>query len=288
MGRYALLASGRLDNIPLIRRGMDRIARRNPMHENTHVEYFRIGQIEAAWIIPDGVDRKKVAYYLHGGGYHMGSINSHKALIARIAHKTGVSAMAINYRMAPEHPFPAALHDATHAYEWLLENDFNAKDIIIAGESAGGGLTFSTMVSLRDRKMPLPKAAVCLSPWTDLAATGDSLIDCVDKDPMLDVKELRKWAKRYAGDYPTDHPLVSPLYADLSGLPPILIQVGTDEIIMDDSTRIAERAKAAGVDVSLEVWEEMSHAWQFFFAYIPEAKDAVDNVVRFMKRQWER
>lgn len=222
-----------------------------------------------------------VILYLHGGAYALGSINSHRQWIARLAGATGRRALAINYRLAPEHPFPAALEDALSAYHWLLDQGSEPAQIFIAGDSAGGGLALAALLALRDGGEPLPAGAICFSPWTDLTLSGASMQGKADLDPILDPDSLRKYAAYYAGDHDLSEPLISPLFAELSGLPPLLIQVGTDEILLDDATRLAERAREAGVSVTLEIGDEMFHVFHMF-SFLPETKKAVESITRFV------
>jgi acetyl esterase/lipase len=193
--------------------------------------------------------------------------------------------LVIDYRLAPENPFPAALEDATAAYRWLLKSGFKPEQIVIAGDSAGGGLSLSTMVSLRDAGDPLPRGAVLLSPWTDLAGTGESIKTHAEIDPWLNADNLIPFAALYFGKEDGRHPLVSPLYADLHGLPPMLIQVGSDEILLDDSTRLASRAQAAGVEVKMEVWDGLWHVWHIFASQLPEGQKAIEDLGRFARQQ---
>ena len=235
------------------------------------------------WITTEGGAAEATILYLHGGGYVIGSINSHRELISRIARAAGARALAIDYRLAPEHPFPAAVEDATKAYRWLLHHGVSPESIVIAGDSAGGGLTVATLLALRDAGDPLPAAAVCISPWTDLEITGESMVTKADVDPMIRPDEAKGEAARYYGEAGPRHPLVSPIHADLSGLPPLLVQVGTSEVLLSDSTRLAERAKAAGVDVTLEEWEEMIHVWHFFAFMLPEGQQAIERIGEFVR-----
>ncbi len=204
-------------------------------------------------------------------------------MAARISRASGARVLAINYRLAPEHPFPAAVEDATAAYRWLLAQGIAPNRIVIAGDSAGGGLTISTLLALRDAKQPLPAAAVPISPWTDLAATGESLRTLAGKDPMVQAEPLKEMAKLYLGKADAKNPLASPLYADFKGLPPMLIQVGGAEILLDDAKRVADKAKAAGVMVELEVWDEMVHVWHVFAKLLPEGQQAIDRIGRFVR-----
>jgi len=235
--------------------------------------------VAAEWIEAPDSD-SGVILYLHGGAYALASLNTHRELVARLVRATNMRALAVKYRLAPEHPFPAALEDSLAAYRWLLDQGIDPSQIIIAGDSAGGGLALATMISLRDAGEPLPAGAVCISPWTDLALTGASVKNKDKLDPILDSETIARYARYYAGAHETTTPLISPLYADLSGLPPLLIQAGTDEILLDDATRCAERARAAGVDVTLEVWDGMFHVFQMV-PILPETRKAVEQIARF-------
>jgi acetyl esterase/lipase len=239
--------------------------------------------IPGEWIATPTAKNGLTVLYLHGGGYVIGSINTHREVISRIARAAGARALAIDYRLAPEHPFPAAVEDATKAYRWLLKQGVPPEKIVVAGDSAGGGLTVATLLALRDAGDPLPAAAVCISPWTDLAITGESMVTKADVDPMIRPQDAKFGAARYHGTTDPTHPLVSPLYADLAGLPPLLIHVGTSEVLLSDATRLAERAKAAGVDVTLEEWEEMIHVWHFFAFMLPEGQQAIERIGEFAR-----
>ncbi|MGH9171167.1 MAG: alpha/beta hydrolase [Acidimicrobiales bacterium] len=238
-----------------------------------------VGDVPAEWIRPAGCDPSRVVLYLHGGGYVQGSIASHRKLAAHISAACRSTGLIIDYRLAPEHPFPAGLDDAMTAYHWLLERGIKSKDIVVAGDSAGGGLALALALNLRDQGMELPGALVCLSPWTDLASTGDSIETNRSLDVFIEPGESEAVAW-YLGDGGADvkDPLVSPLYADYSGMPRLLIQVGSHEVLLDDSTRVAEKAKAAGVDVTIEVWPEMQHVFQMVVGTIPEAGEAVAQI----------
>ncbi len=222
-----------------------------------------------------------VILYLHGGAYALGSVNVHRELVARLASAAGIRALAINYRLAPEHPFPAALDDTLAAYQWLLDQGYAPDQIVLAGDSAGGGLALAALVALREAGQPLPAAAVCLSPWVDLALRGDSIHQNASRDPILDPHSLAKYAGYYAGDLDPASPFVSPLYADLQGLPPLLIHVGANEILLDDATRLAERARQAGDEVSLETWEGMFHVFQII-PFLPETRRSIAQLAEFV------
>jgi epsilon-lactone hydrolase len=245
----------------------------------THVE---AGGVPAAWIVPSGLEPKRIVLYLHGGGYNAGSITSHLPLTSNIALAAKARVLAIDYRLAPERVFPAAVEDAVAAYQWLLMESIPARQIVVAGDSAGGGLTLSLLLSLREKGLPLPAAAVCLSPWTDLTCSGESWSTNAKVDFMLKKGSTLQAAKLYAGDADLRTPLASPLYADLAGLPPLLIQVGSEEVLLSDSTLFAEKARLAGVDVALENWKGMQHVWQYAASFLPEARQAVARIGEFI------
>jgi len=228
-----------------------------------------------------------VILYLHGGAYALGSIKTHREFVARVVRAAQVCSLAIDYRLAPEHPFPAALEDATTAYRWLLAQGVAPSQIIIAGDSAGGGLTLATLLTLRDAGEPLPAGSVCISPWTDLTLSGASIQTKAQADFILDADSLEMYAKYYAGEYDRKSPLLSPLFSDLSDLPPLLIQVGTDEILLDDALRCAENARQAGVDVTLEIQDEMFHVFQMV-SFLPETKYAVGQIAEFVSQNLNR
>jgi monoterpene epsilon-lactone hydrolase len=243
------------------------------------------GGVDGEWISPANTPLDKAILYFHGGGFRLGSVASHRDLIAQIAFASGCRVLAINYRLAPEHRFPAALDDALAAYGWMLDRGLKPDNIAFAGDSAGGNLVLSAMLVLRERALPLPATAVLMSPWTDLAATGASYVSRAEADPIHQRPMILALAKNYLdgkGD-PYD-PLVSPLYADLAGLPPLLIQVGDRETVLDDSVMLTDLARAAGVDVSLEVWDGMIHVFQMFGTELPEARQAIASLAGFLNR----
>ncbi len=244
-----------------------------------------IGSMKALWLTIPEITESKAILYLHGGGYVAGSIKTHRELVGRIALASQAPALLIDYRLAPENPFPAALEDAVAAYQWLQTNKkIPPEKIIIAGDSAGGGLTVATLVKLRDDHQPLPAAAVLLSPWTDLARTGDSIGSKAELDPFIDAPGLKQMVDWYIGGEDEKNPLISPLYADLNGLPPLLIHVGTFEILLDDSIRLAENAKTAGVNTKLEIWEDCIHVFQAFASMCPEGGDAIEKIGNFIQK----
>ena len=236
----------------------------------------------ALWVVPPAIRREGVVLFLHGGVYLIGSIQGYRAFAAAIAMSTGMRALILDYRLAPEHPFPAAVEDAQAAYQWLLEEGHKPQQIVVAGDSAGGGLALALLLALRDEGQLLPAAAVCLSPWTDLMAGGGSRIDKAEVDYVLTVADLQRAGALYLNGVDPQTPLASPLYGDLTGLPPLLIHVGADEILLDDATELAQKAEAAGVEVNLEIWEEMFHVWQALASFVPEGRQAIEGIGRFI------
>lgn len=242
------------------------------------------GGIDAEWIVPADAPADKAILYFHGGGFRLGSVASHRDLIARIAETSGCRVLAINYRLAPEHRFPAAPEDALAAYEWMRGQGFKPADMALAGDSAGGNLVLTTLLSLRGRGEKLPCGGVLMSPWTDLAATGGSYKSRAEADPIHQRSMILALAKNYLGEGgDVSNPLASPLYADLAGLPPLLIQAGDRETVRDDATMLAAKAKAAGVDAELQVFDGMIHVFQMF-PEIPQAAEAIAAIAAFLRR----
>ncbi|MGF6310737.1 monoterpene epsilon-lactone hydrolase [Bradyrhizobium sp. i1.8.4] len=241
------------------------------------------GGIDGEWLVPADAPRDKAILYLHGGGFRVGSVASHRDLIGRVASASGCRVLAINYRLAPEHRFPAALDDALIAYQYLRHQGLRSADIAFAGDSAGGNLVLGAMLAARDRGVPLPAAGALISPWTDLTAAGASYESRAEADPIHQRAMILALAKNYLGkDGDPRDPLASPLYADLAGLPPLLVQVGDRETVRNDSTELAARAKAAGVDVVLQVWDGMIHVFQMF-PEIPQAREAIASLANFLR-----
>lgn len=252
--------------------------------DDVRTEPTRVADVPVEWITTPGADSARVILYLHGGGYTLGSPATHRYLMQSVGRAGGARVLGVDYRLAPEAPFPAALDDAVAVWKWLLAEGFEPRSCIIAGDSAGGGLALATLIRLREEGVFLPAGAVCLSPWTDLSASGDSLVTKADEDPMVTGEMLELMARTYlAGEDPL-HPLASPLFADLAGLPPLLIQVGSAEILLDDALRLAERARRADVDVTLETWNDMIHVFQAFPS-LPETERAVASIGEFVRRR---
>lgn len=242
------------------------------------------GGVDGEWIVPADAPPEKAILYFHGGGFRLGSVTSHRDMIARLADASGLRVLAINYRLAPEHRFPAALDDANTAYAWMLKQGCRPENIVLVGDSAGGNLVLTLLLSLRDRGERLPAAGAVMSPWTDLAASGESFQSRATADPIHQRSMILALAKGYMreGGDPLD-PLVSPLYADLSGLPALLVHAGDRETVRDDATMLAERAVAAGVDVELKIWDGMIHVFQMF-PEIPQAREAIADIAAFLRK----
>lgn len=266
-----------------MRAGFAALARLYAPPADARFEAVNANGVRAEWVSVPEVNPSHVILYFHGGGYSIGSAETHRDLVARLCRSAGARALSVDYRLAPEHRFPAAVEDAVASYRWLLDQGAPSRAIVLAGDSAGGGLALGTLLALRDQAMPLPAATVCMSPVTDHLKSGASMETKAAVDPMVQRKTSTENSKRYLGpNGDPKAPYASPLYAELQGLPPILILVGTAEVLLDDSTRFAERARAAGVETEIEVWEEMIHIWPFF-ADLPEAGKAVDRMGSFIR-----
>ena len=267
------------------RQGFDLLAAKFPVAPDITCEKVDAAGVPAEWVVAPGAESGRILLYLHGGGYIIGSINTHRDLAGRLSRAAAARVLLIDYRLAPEHAHPAAVEDATAAYRWLLRNGATPARTVIAGDSAGGGLTVATLVALRDAGAPLPAAGVCLSPWVDLEGIGESMTTKASVDPIVQRPGLLWFANLYLDGAHPRTPLAAPLYADLHGLPPLFIQVGTAETLLDDATRLADRAKAAGVDVTLEAWEEMIHVWQLFAAMLPEGQQAIERLGAYIQQR---
>ena len=252
------------------------------MDEDIVCERVGAGGVPAEWISAPGASGDRVILWLHGGGYVIGSMRTHRATLSRISRASGARVLGLEYRLAPENPFPAPVEDCIATYRWLLGNGADPSRIVIGGDSAGGGLTVSAFVALRYLGEPLPAAGVCMSSWADLEHTGESMTSNAEVDPSLSRARLDGMAKAYLGKRDRRTPLASPIYADLHELPPLLIMAGSIEVLRDDSTRLAERARAAGVDVTLEIWDDMPHNWHSYAAILPEGKQAIDRMGKFI------
>jgi epsilon-lactone hydrolase len=249
------------------------------------VEKIQIDGRPAEWLTPEGADEERVLYYIHGGAFIACSPSTHRESVARIARAAGMRALLIDYRLAPEHPFPAALEDSVAGYRFLLASGVRPENIVIGGDSAGGALTLGTLLKLRAAGEAMPRAAVCLSPVTDATWSGDSWKTRLDDEALLSVPFCRKALEMYLQDHDRSDPLASPLFADLHGLPPIALHVGTHEFLLDDSVRLAKRAQEQGVFASLRVWDGMWHVFHMFD--VPEAHACVREIAAFIRDRFD-
>jgi acetyl esterase/lipase len=266
---------------------MEQMARRDAPPREARFMRVDADGVPVTWVSTPGAKQDRTILYLHGGGYYAGSLATHQALAANISMEAGTPLLLVEYRLAPEHPFPAALEDATRSYRWLLRQGLPPEGIALAGDSAGGGLAVAVMLELKASGGPLPAAGVCLSPWFDLAMTGESIRTKASVDPTLRPSDMPFVAWCYLRSADPKTPTASPLYGDLSGLPPLLIQAGTNEILLDDARRFAERAGQMGVSVQLEIWEEMFHVWHAYSRFVPEARKAIAAIGGFLRSQWK-
>jgi monoterpene epsilon-lactone hydrolase len=271
-------------SIEELRAQMEADATQFPLAPDVRCQPVDAGGAPAEWVTTAESVEERVIYYLHGGGYAAGSITTHREMASRLARAAKARVLLIDYRLAPEHPFPAAVEDSVTGYRWLLSGGVKPARVAIAGESAGGGLTVATLVALRDALESLPAAAVAVSPWVDMEAAGESVVTRAASDPAAQRDMLLAMAKNYLGNADPRTPLASPIHADLAGLPPLLIQVGTAEVLYDDARRLAERAESAGVEVVFEPWEDMIHMWHFFAAMLPEGQQAIDRIGEFVQK----
>lgn len=268
-----------------MRAGFEQMARMFPPEADVKCETADAGGIKAEWVATEGANVDRAILYLHGGGYVIGSINTHRSLAGRISRAAKARVLVIDYRLAPEHPHPAAVEDSVAAYRWLLSRGIKPSRIALAGDSAGGGLTVAVLVAIRQAKLPTPAAGVCMSPWVDLEGIGESMSTKAGVDPIVQRDGLLNMAAAYLGGSDPRTPLAAPLYADLSGLPPLMIQVGTSETLLDDGARLAQRARKAGVEVVFEPWEGMIHVWQLFAPILDEGRQAIQRIGEFVRNQ---
>ena len=255
--------------------------------DDIRVEDVTAGGRPAEWIAAPDVDADHGILYLHGGGYVMGSPNTHRCLAGAISRAARASVLVPDYRLAPEHPYPAAVDDAVAAWECLIDERGVAPGAAaIAGDSAGGGLTAAALLAIRDRGLPLPAAAVCISPWSDLRCANASYETRAAADPMVHPEDIGMMASHYLGDADPATPYASPNVADLAGLPPLLVHVGSDEVLLDDAVGLDARARECGVDCTLEIWDDMIHVWHAFHPLLPEGRDGIRRVAGFVRSHW--
>jgi monoterpene epsilon-lactone hydrolase len=278
----------RKPSVGAIRLAMETGALFQFMPWKVNLESFRLdNRLEAEWLRPRAAHATRVLLYLHGGGYVLGSLNTHRSLVGSLAQRTGLNVLTINYRKAPDHPFPAALDDARRAYRWLLRHGHQPHNIVVGGDSAGGGLALALLLALRDAGEALPAAGIGLSPWTDLNLPITALRRVAREEGLLlEALQMRTWGPLYAHKTPLTHPLLSPAQADLHGLPPLLIQISTAEVLYHDVVKFTRKAQAAGVLVTLQPFEGLVHWWHLFWRVVPEARQALDQVAAFLTEMW--
>ncbi|MDJ0628375.1 MAG: alpha/beta hydrolase [Rhodobacter sp.] len=259
-----------------------------PLAADIAVEPLTLAGRPAEILSAPGAMAGELVLYLHGGGYVYGSLSSHRGLVGEIARAAGQRVLQLEYRLAPEHPHPAALDDAVAAVRTLYDDGLGPDELVLVGDSAGGGLVLATLLTLKAIGHPLPRAAVCLSPWTDLTCKGESYDRRGDRDPMIDRTLALKLSRLYANGSAPDTPAVSPLFGDLTGLPPLLIQVGEREVLYSDSKDFTNRALRAGVDVTFEEWPDMIHVWHLYFPQLTQGRQAIDRIGRFIASTRDR
>lgn len=247
------------------------------------VDRLRIAHCEAWWLACRHHCDARVVLYLHGGGYVIGSNRTHLELAGRLARAARAQVLMLEYRLAPEHPYPGALEDARMAYDYLLAQRIRADQIVLAGDSAGGGLALALAMHLRDEGQPVPAGVMCLSPWLDITCSLSSESLEQTRDPLISPARIRHFAQLYAAEHDPAHPGLSPFFGDLSGLPPILIQVGEDEVLVPECLHLAERAQAQGASLDLQVWPGMFHVWHFAARLLPEARQAISRLGLFAR-----
>jgi acetyl esterase/lipase len=279
------IAAGRQTGVPLeqSRREWDAQARLVVLPRQARFTSQVAGGVACEWMEMPRVDRDRVFLFFHGGGYISGSPRTHRLLAANLSRATHMRLLLPEYRLAPENPFPAGVKDALLVYQWLLNQGLNEKQIVVGGDSAGGGLALTMLLALRAAGARMPRAAVLLSPWTDLTCSSPSYRTLRDVDPSIDPEELRACGMLYAGQRDPADPLLSPLFAELAGLPPMLIHVGSDEVMLDDSRRFAAAAETCRVPVTFNVYQDMWHVFHAAGTGVPEARQALDDIGAFVR-----
>jgi acetyl esterase/lipase len=268
------------------RAGIEQMGAMLPPVEGFEATPATVGGIAGEWVRGKHVRRNDAAVlYLHGGGYTIGSPKSHRHLVGQLSIDSGLPIFSADYRLAPEHPFPAAIDDGVAAYKGLLDGGIAPGHLAIAGDSAGGGLTMATLLAARDKGLPMPACAVPISPWVDLSQGGESFRARAARDPIVTKDGIDVMAAAYLNGADAKNPLASPVFADLKGLPPLLIQVGSEEALHSDAVTLAQRAEAAGVEVSFESWGGMIHVWHAFHPILSEGRDAVARIGAYLKQR---
>ena len=288
IAQWRALVSQPYKTIPQAREIVEEFYAQFHVPADVSVEHVSIAKASADWLTTPGANADRAVLFLHGGAYVLGSALAYREMTSRIARAAAARTLVLDYRLAPEHPFPAALEDAVAAYNFILAQGIKRSNIAIVGDSAGGGLSLATLLSLRDTGVPLPACAVCISPWIDLECTGGTMETKAAVDPLCTRESLLAEAALYLAGGNPRNPLASPLYADLKSLPPLLIQVGTEEALLDDAIRLDAHAKDARVTVTLEVFEDMPHVWHVFASYLPEAQQAIDQIGQYVRAHTDK
>jgi acetyl esterase/lipase len=274
--RAQLASRPRSDDYRQMRKDFDALGRAFAVRGDVAVEKTTANGISAEWTITPGADRAAALLYLHGGGYVIGSLDSHRHLAAEAGRAAGIAALALDYRLSPEHPFPAPVKDAVAGYRFLLAQGIAPARIALAGDSAGGGLVVAALVAIREAGLTQPACGWCISPWVDMEGLGETMTTRAAADPIVEKARLVELAKLYLGGADPRSPLAAPIYADLGGLAPLLVQVGAAETLLDDALRLAGTAGAADVRVTLEIWPEMIHVWHLFHPALAAGRRAID------------
>lgn len=283
-GKYFSSRDPHRTDVTRLRRRLDSWARILRTPRGIKVRREEVQGMQAEWLTPRNPAIGKLLLYLHGGGYVFGSCATHRQMASYIAKAGGVRVLLPEYRLAPEHPYPAAIEDVVRLYRALLKAGYSSRDIMVAGDSAGGGLAVAALLALRDAGEPMPAAACLLSPWLDLTGSGESMQTNAQKDPWFKPEYMPVLARHYCPENERAHPLVSPVFADVSGLPPLLVQVCSEEILLSDATRIVEKTRAAGGEADLEIYSGLWHVFQAFARQVPESRAAVARIGSYIER----
>ena len=285
--REVLAQRPKLTDIAERRKAMDGLARVYPTAADIVVEPVSVGGVPAEWNSAPGADTRRAVLYFHGGGFVFGSLDSHRHMVSEIARDVGGRTLALHYRLAPEHPFPAPVEDAVATYRYLLAQGITPANIALAGDSAGGGLVVSALVAIRDAGLVQPSCGWCISPWVDMEAIGGTMTSNAGRDPTVQKDGIREIARYYLGSADPRSPLAAPIYADLRGIAPLYIQVGAVETLLDDATRLASVAGVADVSVTLEIWPEMPHVWHLFHPQLRAGRRAIAAGARYVRAAME-
>jgi monoterpene epsilon-lactone hydrolase len=268
-------------DIEQIRKGME-MAPPYPQPQDVAWETVVANGVECEWNTPSEAEAGRTIVYYHGGGYAIGSVRGHRGLCSNLARGTRARVLSVEYRMAPENPYPAAVEDAVAAYRFVLDQGADPSKVAVGGDSAGGGLALAALISLKESGDPLPGAGICLSPWVDLTLSNASIERVAPQDPMLSPEILRVFRDAYLAGGDPKAPTASPIFGELAGLPPLLIQAGSSEVLVGEIEDFAARAKAQDVDVTLDIWQDMIHVWPTFADMLPEGRRAIADIGKFL------